>query len=246
MIRKEWTEQRLKLMVGLGIGLVTLLIGIFLAPGLGGLSPNPELKATISEATVDYPAYLWGTLFNPGNSLGLVLLILAASIGTSLIASEVTRGTIFVLLSRPLSRAGILITKYAVGAVGLLAVILILTVVLLVMTAMAGQPQHQGGVFLSALLLWMGTLFVLGLATLFSVIFRSVLLPLALSLAVTGLLALLPALLKLPTGWSLPNYWSSYPAFLGQQLPLPELLVSLIAAAVPILLALLLFRRRQY
>jgi ABC-2 type transport system permease protein len=246
VIRKEWTDQRLKLIIGLSTGLVTLLIGIFLAPGLGGLSPNPELKATIAEATGDYPAYIWDTLFNPGNSLGLVLLILASSIGTSLIAGEVARSTIFLLLSRPLTRAHLLLTKYAVGAAGLLMVILILTAALLVMTAAVGQPQHLGGALISALLLWLGSLFVLGLATLFSVMFRSVLLPLALSLAVTGLLAFLPALLRLPVDWSLPNYWSSFPAFLGQQVPIRELLVSSVAAAAPILLALLLFRRRQY
>jgi ABC-2 type transport system permease protein len=246
MIRKEWLDQRLKLLIGLGVGLVTLLIGLVAAPEMGGLTSNPELKASIAEATGDYPPYLWNTLFNPGNSLGLLLLILAASVGASLIAGEVTRGTIFVLLSRPLSRARLLLTKYAVGAAGLLAVTLTLTLALLIIAAAAGQPQQPGGALVSALLLWLGSLFVLGLATLFSVVFTNVLAPLALSLALTGLLALLPTLLGLPSGWSLPAYWSSLPAFLGQQWPLRELLVSVVAAALPLLLAYHLFRRRPY
>jgi len=246
MIGKEWTEQRLKLIVGLALGLMTLLIGIVLAPDLGGLSSDPGLKATIAQATDKYPAYVWDTLFNPGNSMGLVLLILAATIGTSLIAGEVARSTIFLLLSRPLSRTRILLTKYAVGAAGLLALILILTGALLIMTSVAGQPQHLGGALISAFLLWLGSLFVLGLATLFSVMFRNALVPLALSLAVTGLLAFLPVLLRLPAGWSLPNSWRSFPAFLGKEVPLRELLVSAVAATAPLVLALFLFRRRQY
>ena len=246
MIRKEWTEQRLKLIVGLALGLVTLVIGIFLAPGLGERSSDPGLKASVAQATGQYPAYVWDTLFNPANSMGLALLILAATLGTSLIAGEVARSTVFVLLSRPLSRDRILLIKYAVGAAGLLAVILILTGALLIMTTAAGHPQHPGGALLSALLLWLGSLFVLGLATAFSVVFGNVLVPLALSLAVTGLLAFLPALLGLPAGWSLPNAWGSFPAFLGRQWPLRELLVSAVAAAMPLVLALLLFRRRQY
>lgn len=87
---------------------------------------------------------------------------------------------------------------------------------------------------------------MLGLSTLFSVMFRSSAAPLLLSLGVTGLLALLPALLRLPAEWSLPAAWSSVPAFLGQQAPVRELLVSLVAAPLPMLLALPLFRRRPY
>jgi ABC-2 type transport system permease protein len=242
MIRKEWLDQRLKLTVGLIIGLATLLIGVVVAPELGGL-PNPDLQTALAEMRNDSSKVLWGTLFQPGNSLGLLLLVLAATVGTSLIAGEVARSTIFVLLARPLSRRRLLLTKYAVGAAGLL--VLILSLALVLMAAATGHAQHLGGVLLSALLTWLGSLFVLGLATLFSVMFSNVLLPLLLSLAVTALLALLP-LLGLPVAWSLPSYWSSFPVFLGQQLPLREILVSLIAAAAPLLLAVRLFRRWQY
>lgn len=148
MIGKEWAEQSLKLAWGLGIGLLTLVIGIFVPQRLGDLT-EPGLRATIVEATGDPPTYLWGLIFNPGNSAGLVLLILAATVGSSLIAAEVSRNTIFVLLSRPLSRERVLLTKYGVGAAGLLGV----TLALLTMTAVTGQAQHPGGALISALLL---------------------------------------------------------------------------------------------
>ena len=244
MIRKEWLDQRAKLTVGLIVGLVALLAGIVVAPNLGGL-PNPDLQMALAEMEANPSRVLWDMLFNPGNSLGLLLLVLAATTGTSLIAGEVARSTIFVLLARPLSRGRVLLTKYVVGAVGLLVLILILSLALLVMAAATGHPQPPGGVLLSALLTWLGTLFVLGLATLFSVMFSTVLLPLALSLAVTGLLALVPVL-GLPMAWSLPSYWSSFSAFEGQQFPLRELLVSLLAASAPLALAVPLFRRWQY
>jgi len=56
----------------------------------------------------------------------------------------------------------------------------------------------------------------------------------------------LPGLLPHGADWSIPSYWSSLPAFLGQEFPVKALIISLIAALVPLLLAVPLFRRQAY
>src|SRR5205823_5577605 len=120
----------------------------------------------------NYGIYAWSVAFSPTNNSGTVLLIVAALLGASLVAGEVSKGTIFLLLSRPLSRERILLTKYAIGAAVLLAMNLFAGLVLVVASAISGHLQdlNLGGVAASVLFFWLGTLFVLGLATLFSVV----------------------------------------------------------------------------
>lgn len=246
MIVKELLDHRWKLLGGLALSLATV-VGNQTLPRQLANAQDPALRAGLAEALRDPASFVWDTTFNPLNGLGLMLLFLAALIGASLVAGEVTRGTIFVLLSRPLARDHLLLTKYAVGAAALLAVILAVTVLVLMLTpALLGQPLHAGGTLVSALLLWLGTLFVLGLATLFSVVLSDPLRPLALTVLVLVLLSILPSLLGLSAAWVLPAYWTNLPAFLGQEFPVWPLVVGVIAAAVPLLAALLLFRRRQY
>jgi len=56
----------------------------------------------------------------------------------------------------------------------------------------------------------------------------------------------LPGLFPNGGNWVPPSYWASLPAFLGQEFPLKELVVSLIAAALPIVAAVPLFRKQEY
>src|SRR5207249_10788119 len=94
-------------------------------------------------------------------------------------------------------------------------------------------------------LFWLGTLFVLGVSSLFSVVFSDVLRPLALTVCVVLLLSM-PGLFPHGGDWALPGYWTSLPAYLGQEFPAKALVVSLVAALVPVLAAVALFRRQAY
>src|SRR5216683_190408 len=83
------------------------------------------------------------------------------------------------------------------------------------------------------------------LALLFSVLFRDVLRPLLCTLVIT-ILAIIPGFFPNWGTWSLPDYWSSQAAYLGQSFPTKELIICLVAAALPLFLALILFRRQAY
>src|SRR5262249_6074691 len=100
---------------------------------------------------------------------------------------------------------------------------------------------------ISTVLLWLGTLFVLGLSLLFSVLFHDVLRPLVFSLLLTLLLSI-PGLIPNAAinSWNLTFYWSNFAAYQGAAIPLKALVICLIVAVVPVALAIPLFRRQAY
>lgn len=201
------------------------------------------LQQQVQQLTSSYSLYVWGNWFAKNGAE--VLAVLAAVLGAGLIAGEVSKGTIFLLLGKPISRERVLLTKYVVSALILFAVTVLSSVALIITAAIAGYPQQLGGIIISTVLLWLGVLFVLGLALLFSVLFKDVLRPLLCTLVIT-ILAIIPGFFPDWGAWSLLGYWSSQAAYLGQSFPTKELIICLVAAALPLFLALILFRRQAY
>jgi hypothetical protein len=145
----------------------------------------------------------------------------------------------------PISRERVLLIKYAVSALILLAISVISSIALLVTAAIAGHPQDIDGVLISTLLLWLGMLFGLGLALMFSTLFKDVLWPLICALVVT-LLAVIPSFIPNWGAWNLTSYWSNQAVYLGQGFPVKEFVICFVAAVLPLILALALFRKRAY
>src|SRR5262249_52887920 len=135
-----------------------------------------SLQSQVQQLLGSYNMYVWGQWFSKNGTQ--VVAVLAAVLGCGLIGAEANKGTIFFLLSKPVSRVRVLLVKYAVNAGLLLAMVLAGSAGLVVAAAIVGRPQPLGGVLISTVLLWLGTLFVLGLAMLFSVLFKDVLRPL--------------------------------------------------------------------
>lgn len=213
-------------------------------------------------------AYLQGT----GNFA--ILLPLAGLLGVALVSGEVSRGSIILLLSKPMSRGRLLLTKYAVGATCLLAAALLGGVGMLVSAYAHGYPSGAvdlGRIAGSAVLFWLGSLFVLGTALLASVVFRYVIRTLIATVVTLYLVFSIPEILRIPLElffWSdsykqnwrlveswyeyfqifrLYDYWSLGGYYLGrEQDPLVSVAVCLVTAAVPLLVALWLFRRKAY
>ncbi|MGZ6389516.1 MAG: ABC transporter permease [Ktedonobacterales bacterium] len=199
-------------------------------------------------------AYVWGVFF-ADVSLYLLVGIGGALFGAGLIASEVSSGTILTLLSRPMSRERALLTKYGIAA-GLLLVLCVLCGVLaLALGARQGVEQPPlGGVAASVLLLWLGTLFVLGLTLVYSVLIPSALAAGFLGFFTTYVLSIAPLFHDATThryylggpDWSIANYWGSLGVYAGVDSPAKALLIAVVAAVVPPLLALLVFRRKAF
>ncbi len=256
MIVKEFIEARWKAIIGSVVAVLATaaLVGTYnliknvLAGQVTGTAARqipPQLQGTVQQLTGSFDAYVWSQWFSKDGPE--ILAILAAMLGASLIASEVNKGTIFFLLSKPVSRDRVLLTKYLVSALILLGVLLLSGITILIAAAIVGHPQNVGGVLISTVLLWLGMLFVLGLALLFSALFHDVLRPLIFSLLFTLLLSILGLIPNAAlNGWNLTFYWSNFAAYQGTMFPLKALLICLIAAMVPVALAIPLFRKQAY
>ncbi|HMA33274.1 MAG TPA: ABC transporter permease subunit [Chloroflexia bacterium] len=250
MIAKELVDARWKAIVG---GLITLAAAILitysyvwvqsLSATLDRAPLAPADRAALTASLQNFDLWAWANWF-PKNA-PLILVPLAAVLGGSLIAGEVSKGTIFLLLSRPLSRDQVLLTKYLVSAGTLGAVAGLGGLGLLLTAATIGHPQPAGGVLLSTLLLWLGMLAILGVATLLSVLFADVLRPVVGAMLV-ALVAGLPGYVPGWQDWSLATYWASRPAYFGTGFPALEIGVCLVTAVLPAVAALLLFRTRAY
>ena len=256
MVVKEFIEARWKAIIGSVVAVLAAaalastydLIKTRLAGRLTGSAAQQipsQLQGTIQQLTGSYDGYLWSQWFSKNGPE--ILAILAAALGASLIASEVNKGTIFFLLSKPVSRDRVLLTKYLVSACILLGVLLLSSAAMLIAAAVVDHPQNVGGVLISTLLLWLGMLFILGLALLFSVLCHDVLRPLIFALLLTLLLSF-PGIIPNTTltDWNLTSYWSNFAAYQGTMFPLKALLICLIAALVPLALAIVLFRKQAY
>jgi ABC-type transport system involved in multi-copper enzyme maturation permease subunit len=250
MVVKEVMEARWKIIVGAIVTLMAaaafaatyeLLIGFLTGPAaqVGGAAQE-QIDALVKGG---YDVYIWSQWFS--KTAPQVLAILAAIMGAGLIAGEVGKGTIFFLLSKPVSRTRVLLTKYSVNALALLGISVLSSAAILVAAAVRGQPVHWAGVAVSSLLLWVGMLFILGLATLCSLFFKDVLRPLVIALLVVIVLSL-PGLVPGWGAWNLTGYWADYSAYLGNSFPLQALLILLVAAVLPVAVAIPLFRKQQY
>jgi ABC-2 type transport system permease protein len=199
-----------------------------------------------------------------GSGGGTAMVLLAALLGVGLISGEVSRNTIFLLLSKPVSRTRLLLTKYAVCAGVLLLAAGLRAIVLMVAAAFKDYPLAQVsylGVALSVVLLWLGSLSVLGVALLASVLFGDVIKSVAVTIVALYLM-LAPASWinyflwdeyhalglsdEFPYKATLFFYWSSEALFLGEAFETTNFLVCLVAAVAVLVAALWLFRRKAY
>lgn len=202
---------------------------------------QPFLPGNIAHT---FSTYAWESWFATNGPVFLGLF--AAVLGSGLIANEVNKGTIFFLLSKPVSRERILLTKYGVCAGLLLAVSVLGGIAFALMSTVLGRPQDGLHLLSATGLLWLATLFPLGIALFFSVILPDSLRPLVFALLITAALILLPAILPNGMNWSLWRYWSNLDAYLTGNFPLKEYLVSLVVALIPLVAALSVFRRKVY
>ncbi len=250
MATKELIEARWKAIICGVIALVLVEVsaatfGLFKsALSTSNMQQMPQfLQEQLQQMTSTYDLYVWGNWFAKNGPE--IMVVMAIVLGSGLIAGEVNKGTIFFLLGKPISRERVMLIKYAVSALLLLAISVVCAAALIVTAAIAGHPQNIGGVVISSLLLWVGVLFGLGLALMFSALFKDPLWPLICALVIT-LLTIIPSFIPNWGAWNLIGYWSNQAVYLGQGFPAKEFAICFVAAVIPLILALALFHRRAY
>lgn len=136
------------------------------------LSVYPSIKdqaAQLNQALANMPSAvksMFGTsdLFSPVGYLNsrifylmlpLMLSILAIGLGSSLIAREESEGTLELLLSRPISRARLLLAKLASGLIIVTIVWLVATVSILTLTKIVSLPMSAPRIIFAAVMAYL-------------------------------------------------------------------------------------------
>lgn len=286
MLAKEVRNFSWMLIVGLAIVLPILLIGPTPYTQLvkfersetplsqQGAPPAPDVEVpSIFERDVKIPeepvAFAMEEMALFFGAVGKTFFIFVAAIlGVGLLPAESGRSTIFFLLSKPISRTRVLLTKYVVGATALFGVAVFFGVGLVVSAGARGYPLESldiAGVALSVVLLWLGSLSVFGLALTLSVALKNLIWS---AVAILALMALTWSLSNLLLGFWMnyflddrgvpglsadivqramfPYYWSSKNLFLGQSLASTNFAFCLMTAVLPLLAAVWSFNRKAY
>jgi ABC-type transport system involved in multi-copper enzyme maturation permease subunit len=246
MNTKELLESRWKVITFAVLAVLVCAANIG-AYKVGQLAPSGYGFSALQVVLQEHPSFntfVWSSWFQVN---GLFILgLLAILLGSGLIAGEVSKGTIFFLLSKPVNRERILLTKYGVSAGLLLAVSVLSSVVVAVTCALLGQPQNVLSLLVATVLLWLATLFPLGVALCFSLIAPDSLRAVIFAALVVLVLALLPLSLASGPNPSLGAFWSSQHAYLAGSFPVVEYVICLLTAVIPLAVALVVFRRKAY
>ena len=196
-------------------------------------------------------ALIWAMLFESG--LWFIAGFGGVIVGSRLIASESSSGSILLLLSRPVGRTRALLTKYAVGAGILLALAVLCGVCALVVGAANGVAAPPfGGLLASVVLLWLASLFVMGVTLVWSVIVPSAIAAGVIGFFTVYVIVIGPAIYNRVVyniggaDWSLSNQWGSLDIYAGVTSAVEPIAISLMAALVPLALAIVLFRRKSF
>jgi ABC-2 type transport system permease protein len=249
MKTKELLETRWKVVTFILLAIIGSAGNIALYPFDATQPSNesdvPSALQNLAPANLhSFNAFVWERWFSTNGPFWLG--IFAAILGGGLIASEVSKGTIFFLLSKPISREHILLTKYGVSASLLLAVSVICSIAIAIVSILLGYTPALLPLLFATGLLWLANLFPLGLSLFFSVVLSDNLRSVVFSLLIIIALTLLPALLPNGMNWSLLHYWNNQESYLAGSFPLKEYLICLVIAAVPLLAALVVFRQKAY
>lgn len=251
MYTKEAFEQRWKVLIGvilvaaiviLNAGLYGIVQKLITDPKITSLSSS--LQANIQLVESGFDTYMWSQWF--GKNATFMMSIFGAIIGCGLVSGEVSKGTIFFLLSKPISRVAIYGAKFITGTGGLLVIAVTGSLAMLICAYVTGhQITSLGGLILSTILIWLCGVFVMGIAMVFSVVFSDIIKPLVLALAVSLIIAI-PSLIPNWDAWSLYTYWESLDVYLGHAFPAKALIVTLIAAIIPFIIGLPLFQKKEF
>jgi ABC-type transport system involved in multi-copper enzyme maturation permease subunit len=261
MIVKEARADRWAVLLGIAVLLLRLQSVVttdLRTQSLGALADNfdADFSLVASHHISAGSAFLWATFFND-LTIYLLVGVVGAVFGAGLVASEVSSGSIFVLLSRPVNRTRALLFKYGVAAALSLICCAFCGVLALAVGAWQGVAAPPlGGLLLSIVLLWLGMLFVMGMSLLYSVLVPSAFAAGVLGFFTTYVIVLAP-LFHSGTAphvhyflggldWSIVQYWGSLGIYAGTDSPVKSLVVAGTAALLPAVAALVLFVRKAF
>lgn len=249
---KTWLETRWRFVIGLVLGAAFAALTVVAHPALRGLQvdfaqvPEPfrELAEKGMALAGTYRGYVWSQWF--GKNLLNVWTFFAVLIGVGGVVTETSRGSALWTLSLPVSRARLLGTRAAVGALELLALALAPSLLVAALSPAVGQSFSAGEAVVYALTAYAGGMVFYALSLLLSTVFEDQLKPVVVGLGVAFAMSLAGLFSRRAADYSVFRVMSGEDYFQSGALPWAGLAVCLAVAAALYFTALRLLERRDF
>ena len=251
---KAWLETRWRFLIGLGLLVCSAGATVFAYPKVLELLKmvptvdlSGELGRRINEAAIlarDYRGYVWSNWFR--QNLMQMWTIFAVLLGTGGLLSQVSGGGALFTLSLPVSRTRLLTVRAATGLAELLALVLVPSLLLPLLSPSIGRSYGLGDALVHAACMFIAGSVFFSLASLLSTVFSDVWRPLMIALCLAALLALAETVVDGLSRYSLLGVMSGERYFHGGGLPWPGLFVSAAASALMLYGAALNLARRDF
>ena len=249
---KAWLETRWRFVTGLLLGVAFAALTVMAYRALGTLQVDlSEVPAPFRRAAEEglalagtYRGYVWSQWF--GKSLLNVWTFFAVLIGVGGVVTETSRGSALWTLSLPATRARLLGVRASVGALELLLIALVPSLLVPVFSRAVGQTYPPGDVLIHALTAFAGGLSFYGLSLLLSTLFADQLKPVVIGLGLAFALSLAALLSPEVARYSVFSVMSGEKYFREGVVPWAGLIAYLAVAAASYFAALRVLERRDF
>lgn len=250
---KAWRETRWRFFIGLLLLCASCAVVVLTQPMVAGLplgdmpSLNESLRELVREALAlmtTYPGYVWSQWF--GKNLLQLWMFFAVIIGVGGIVAEGARGSALWTLSLPVTRRRLFGVRAGVGALELLALALVPSLLIPLLSRFIGKSYPVGDILVHSLLMFVGGLSVYCLALLLSSVFAEQLKAIIIGVVLVFGVSLLPLLDARVTPYMFATLMSGEKYFKTGGLPWAALSVYTCVAAALYALALRILERRDF
>lgn len=249
---KAWLETRWRFLTGLLLGSAFGALVVVAYPALGGVqvdvSQVPEPFKRMAEEGLalagTYAGYVWSQWF--GKNLLSVWTFFAVLIGVGGVVTESSRGSALWTLSLPATRGRLLGVRAAVGALELLVLALVPSLVVPALSPAIGQSYPVADALLYGLTAFSGGLVFYCFSLLLSTVFAEQLKPVVVGLGVAFGLSLVALVSRTLADHSVYGVMSGEKYFREGALPWAGLAACVALSAAMFLAALRTLERRDF
>ena len=249
---KFWLETRWRCVIALLLGGAFSSVTVLAHPALKGLQVDfaqvPEPFRELAEQGIalagTYRGYVWSQWF--GKNLLNVWTFFAVLIGVGGVVTETSRGSALWTLSLPVSRARLLGARAVVGALELLALALVPSLLIPVFSPAVGEHYPLADALVYPLMVYAGGMVFYTLSLLLSTVFEDQLKPIIVGLGVAFGMSLVALFSRSAARYSVFRVMSGEDYFQRGVVPWAGLAVCLALSAVLYFAALRVLERRDF
>jgi ABC-2 type transport system permease protein len=251
---KSWLETRSRFLIGLALLVCSAGATVFTYTKVGELlkmmpavDTGGEIGRRIREAAAlagTYRGYIWSQWFR--QNLIQLWTIFAAGLGTGGLLSQMSGGGAVFTLSLPVSRARMLAGRVVTGLGELLALAVVPSLLVPVLSLGIGESYGAGDALVHALCLFVGGSVFFSLAVLLSTVFTDIWRPLFIALCASFVLALAEQFVDGLSRYGVIGVMSGERYFRGGGLPWVGLLITAAVSASLLYVASTNLARRDF